>query len=1118
MNAAARFEHICIIDNVDGESSRDMAALLAARLRSGGLCIYLANNQSIQSLRLALVDHTGDLSASVHMGAFIGIPLPNQLTVDGPAIQDLSDLIKNEMLTERPTEQRELSIVFDMTVIRHDTVRPREIELALAPRQHEIGEFERIAVFYQYDRHRNSPAALLEALRECPMIVVAGSIAPNVHFDPSSWITTNEDLDLQLSQKLNQLHELPVQRASDPSERSRRIYQSFVESTTDPFFIIDREQRIVFINQAAELKWNRRREDVLGKGLWDVFSHATGVFGYDQIQRAANDHVAMQFEVMSNVLGYWVEVNVLPHGDGLAISYRDINGRKAIEETLSVRAQQQATVAELGRRALSESDLPGLLQELVSAVRQTLNVEFVQILEVIPDESALRFVANSGWHDELIGTTLVDAEETTLAGYTLRVNQPVIVEDLPNETRFRGPKHLTDHQVVAGVNVVIGGEERPYGVLGAFTSRHVHFTRDDVNFLQVVANIVATAIERDRSEQRQREYAAIVTSSEDAIIGETLSGIITSWNAAAERTFGYRNDEVIGQPITILYPAELQADAHVILDQVAQGRSVKQHESVRISKHGELIDVSISISPIRDARGRIIGASKIARDISDRKRAEIERQANQERLELALDAGKMGTWDWNVGDNSLSWSPNMAEMHGMDPNSILGRFEDFSLRIHPEDRERVFQAIKGTLSGDGDYRTEYRNLRDDGTTQWLEARGRVIRGGIGRADHLTGVCIDVTAQVQSRQQIARFAAAAVAERDQLQQIIDVIPEGVVITNADGQIKLSNHAARAFWGQSLSNTGVMTSEHDEPLSLEKILALRSRRSGDSVLSEQVSVRDELTGETVQLLLNSALLRGDQNGIAGAVTTFQDITMLKEFERQKDEFLQMISHDLKNPLTSIKGNAQILKQRTRHYSDGLLPIVDRIESSTNQAVALIDELLDISRLQMGQPLDLVRKPTNVSQLVRQIVEQHQATTHLHRLSFVTREEPLIASMDEMRISRVLSNLISNAIKYSAEQSEIVIETSSRFEDRRWAEISVLDHGIGIPASDLPRLFEQFRRGSNVQGQFRGSGLGLTSSKQIVEQHDGTITVESVEGRGSTFIVRLPLDEPEPKSGSI
>ncbi|HVX29691.1 MAG TPA: PAS domain S-box protein, partial [Nitrolancea sp.] len=794
---------------------------------------------------------------------------------------------------------------------------------------------------------------------------------------------------------------------------------------------------------------------------------------------------------------------------------RDISQRKATEAALANRARQQATVTELGQLALSGIGFQQLLHETATAVRETLEIDYVNILEVVPGNRSFKLVAGSGWRDGLVGNLLVDAGTASQAGFTLLVNEPVIVEDLTQETRFRSPEFLIDHGIRSGISVLIGGQDQPYGVLGAHSRKMLRFTQDDVNFMQAVANILATAFDHSLAEQNLRHHAAIVLSSEDAIIGESLDGIITSWNAAAQRMFGYGADEAIGQPITIIYPPDNYAGAYEVLDRVRLGQRIDQMETIRRRKNGELFDASISVSPIRDTAGKIIGAAKIERDISDRTRAEAERRASEERLQLALDAGKMGTWDWEIASGTLEWSANMVQMHGLQPGDFTGRFEDFSERIHPDDRERVLNQIQAVIDGAEIFQTEYRNLRPDGSVQWLEARGRVSRGRLGQPDHMSGVCIDVTEQVRLRQQIARFAAATVAERDQLQQVIDVIPEGVVIVNAEGQVGMSNEAARDIWGDELSDVDLRAQARYEgppdPSGTVRFADLpiwRSIVTGEFVLGEQISVVRSSTSEPMQLLLNSAPLRDERGRITAAVTTFQDITAIKDFERQKDEFLQTISHDLKNPLTSIKGNAQLLKRRARADAPNLLPMVERIEGSTDQATALIDELLDITRLQMGRPLDLVRKPTPVNDLVRRIVDEFRAASERRQFRVVAQQEMIVGAIDELRVARVLSNLLSNAVKYSGPESEIVVTTAVPDDVGEWLEISVHDHGIGIPAGDLPLLFQRFRRGSNVQGQIRGSGLGLASSKQIVEQHGGTITVESEEGRGSTFTVRLPL----------
>jgi signal transduction histidine kinase len=293
-----------------------------------------------------------------------------------------------------------------------------------------------------------------------------------------------------------------------------------------------------------------------------------------------------------------------------------------------------------------------------------------------------------------------------------------------------------------------------------------------------------------------------------------------------------------------------------------------------------------------------------------------------------------------------------------------------------------------------------------------------------------------------------------------------------------------------------------------MDIDELPTHRSTMRGERVVGEQLSIRNGTTGELIPLLVNSAPVRNDEGEITGAVTTFQDITTFKEFERQKDEFLQTLSHDLKNPLTSVKGNAQFLRRRALRQGLDLLPVIDRIESSAVQAVVLIDELLDLTRLQMGRPVELVRSRTNLIQLVTELAEQQAATSRFHLIRVQSRHMELIGHVDEIRVARVLSNLLNNAIKYSPDNSEIVIEVDAPIDDPGWVEIRVIDQGIGIPEEDLPRLFERFRRGSNVEGQIRGSGLGLASSKQIVEQHGGRIIVRSVEGEGSTFTVLLPL----------
>jgi signal transduction histidine kinase len=178
------------------------------------------------------------------------------------------------------------------------------------------------------------------------------------------------------------------------------------------------------------------------------------------------------------------------------------DAERPLADVLQARVRQQAAVAALGVRALSGVDLPALMQDAVETVARTLETELCKVLELLPDGRELKLVAGVGWRPGLVGNATVGTGLDSQAGYTLQSNEPVIVEDLRAEPRFRGPALLRDHGVVSGMSCIIhGAGGRPWGVLGTHTPRRVRFTRDDVHFLQAVANVLATAIQRKLGEE-----------------------------------------------------------------------------------------------------------------------------------------------------------------------------------------------------------------------------------------------------------------------------------------------------------------------------------------------------------------------------------------------------------------------------------------------------------------------------------------------------------------------------------------------------------------------------------------------------------------------------------------
>lgn len=231
------------------------------------------------------------------------------------------------------------------------------------------------------------------------------------------------------------------------------------------------------------------------------------------------------------------------------------------------------------------------------------------------------------------------------------------------------------------------------------------------------------------------------------------------------------------------------------------------------------------------------------------------------------------------------------------------------------------------------------------------------------------------------------------------------------------------------------------------------------------------------------------------------------------RERDQVLATVSHDLKAPLTTIRGQAQWLRRQANRAGafepERTLKGLELIDTAAEKMAAWIDELLDTARLEAGRPLELQRQPTDLVALAWQAAAEHQRTTQRHRLRVQTREARLIGVWDAARLGRVLDNLVANAVKYSPAGGQISIEVEHELSTQgSWAVLCVHDEGIGIPEGDQPHIFERFRRGGNVVGRIAGTGIGLAGACQIIEQHGGSIAVSSREGAGSAFTIRLPL----------
>ncbi len=246
---------------------------------------------------------------------------------------------------------------------------------------------------------------------------------------------------------------------------------------------------------------------------------------------------------------------------------------------------------------------------------------------------------------------------------------------------------------------------------------------------------------------------------------------------------------------------------------------------------------------------------------------------------------------------------------------------------------------------------------------------------------------------------------------------------------------------------------------------------------------------------------------------ASSSLHGVQLFAREQAARDEFLSTMSHDLRNPITALKGRTQVLLRRLDRLPaeerETFARHLESMDATSDKMDRLIGELVEVTRQRMTQPFALRRGPVDLIRLVRQVTADGAQGSDRHTITVESDGSTLIGEWDETRLDRVLTNLLANAIKYSPAGGEIVVRLSQEQRPSgAVARIAVQDQGLGIPVVDLPHIFERFFRAGNVTTSIAGSGIGLAGAQQIVAMHGGTLSVESVEGAGSTFIVELPL----------
>jgi len=352
---------------------------------------------------------------------------------------------------------------------------------------------------------------------------------------------------------------------------------------------------------------------------------------------------------------------------------------------------------------------------------------------------------------------------------------------------------------------------------------------------------------------------------------------------------------------------------------------------------------------------------------------------------------------------------------------------------------------------------------------------------------------------------AKLYIAVSDEKRELERTLQGMLAGVLVVDHESRVRLMNSAAKHIFGiPSEDGTGKLLSQVVKDEEVHDLV--RSCLAGNAEASAELSI---FSPDERIFQVQTSLLRGDNGDVSGVVATFNDITELRSVERMKSEFVSTVSHELRTPLTSIKGFTRTLLEDTEGFYDRETQIefYRIIDTECDRLVRLINDLLNLSRIESGRALDLVLSEVNLGDLINRVVDSQRAYTDRHEFQVIVQDDLPKITADRDKIDQVLTNLLSNAIKYSPDGGKITVHARDAEENR--VAVSVTDEGIGIPDDQMARLFTRFHRVDSRDSRKQyGTGIGLYLVKHLIEAHQGEVSVESESGEGSTFTFILPM----------
>ena len=621
------------------------------------------------------------------------------------------------------------------------------------------------------------------------------------------------------------------------------------------------------------------------------------------------------------------------------------------------------------------------------------------------------------------------------------------------------------------------------------------------------------ALSNEAANRTNARLASIVESSDDAIISKTLDGTITSWNLGAERIFGYSASEAIGKSMRILMLPDQLTEEVGILRRIAAGQSIRHFEATRIRKDGTRIIVSVTISPLRDSSGLIIGASKVARDITQSRRIEHSVAEHEARLAAIIGAAMDAVITVNAEQCITMFNPAAETMFGCKASAALGtsleRFIPQRFRPHHSEHIRNFGQTNTTRRKMGRLNSIF-GVRSNGQEFPVEAS--ISQTEVDGEKLFTVILRDITDRKRVDEEFRQQAA-----------LLDLAP--VLVRDTEGRIILWTRGAQQLYGfskeEALGRSSHELLRTDFPSPLAQITqALHRDGSWEGELHHHTRDGRKVT------VASQWVLHYDAAGKPACILEINtDLTELKraQISQMRSGKLQSlgtlaggVAHDFNNILSAINGNARMaLEDLPPHHP--IAQYLTEISKAGARAADLVRRILAFSR-----PQDEAKcEPTSIQPVVKEALTLVRATLPASiQIEFKSPPELPLVAIDPSQLHQIIVNLATNASHAIGDRpGNITVRLADRaitsddclltsgLHEGRYVCLTISDYGCGIDRATLDRVFDPFFTTKPV-GQ--GTGLGLSVVHGIVNSYDGAISAYSQPGQGTSFLLYFPASE--------